>query len=688
MPNNIGAFGENFPYSNQHDMNMDWVIKIAKDFLDQYTSLQNVITQGLDELTNKANELETLLQAWYDEHSEDIADQLTDALNDLNNWYTEHQNYLNQTLAQNIQAFDEHAVQKAQDTIATIPDDYTALSNKVLNIQTVVSDMFIDMGTAQTLLNGVYNINTHAIENPLASTRHYDIDITDISVVYLTGYFYNANYPVWVILDASNTPIDHSTYNTPSTTESVLLPIPANGKRLIVNCSSSANNGLYVLPNIMQSIYNNVNPLVQHENTYFKTASHGEGVIDTGVWNVTTHEYVSPLASTRHIEVTVSENEMWYVAGYIYNASFPLWIVFDNQNNQIAQSMVSATGTSYEEIVIIPSNAVKLIVNCSTYAEVNYARKVNGFARNAIVNGWRDKTMVWLGTSIPAGRRYGLNNYDSYPMIVGSKLDCTVINESVGNSSVHCKLIQRIDPVYNPYGFVDDWLKCACCLTNTVQEMEWLCNNYNIRDENNNYVFQTNRPINLTNDDIAFYKSCSYEIKIQNHVNDVDIWVFDHGHNDNSYNDNIVNGQTKTDDEIEYLYGKNNLYTWQGACNFVFTYILNHNNKAKIIMIGEYDNRLRTVPPAQMKVAESWELPIYKQWEVIGWNTDHKITTTGYWDNETGYWIDSGGPEQEITVHDRFIRDHIHPSSDASGYATNHIAQLMAKWFINNAPIY
>ena len=29
MPNNIGAFGENFPYANQHDMNMDWIIKIA-----------------------------------------------------------------------------------------------------------------------------------------------------------------------------------------------------------------------------------------------------------------------------------------------------------------------------------------------------------------------------------------------------------------------------------------------------------------------------------------------------------------------------------------------------------------------------------------------------------------------------------------------------------------------------------
>ena len=50
----IGAFGENFPYSNFHDLNMDWIVKIAKDFLDQYTNIQNTINDGLEELDNKA----------------------------------------------------------------------------------------------------------------------------------------------------------------------------------------------------------------------------------------------------------------------------------------------------------------------------------------------------------------------------------------------------------------------------------------------------------------------------------------------------------------------------------------------------------------------------------------------------------------------------------------------------------
>ena len=134
-------------------------------------------------------------------------------------------------------------------------------------------------------------------------------------------------------------------------------------------------------------------------------------------------------------------------------------------------------------------------------------------------------------------------------------------------------------------------------------------------------------------------------------------------------------------------YGDKNLYTWQGACNFVFDYILNRDNKANIIMIGEYDNRLSTVAPHQITVSESWEIPLYKQWEVIGWNINHTITTTGYWDNTTGLWVESGGSQQTITIHDRFVRDHIHPHSDNSGYALDHIARLMAKWMKNNISI-
>lgn len=128
-----------------HNLNLDWIIKIAKDFLDQYThiqqliadgeeSLQNLTTEGLQQLQDKADNLEALLNEWYETHSSDIANQLADALRDLNAWYTLHENYLDQTLAENIALFNQRAEAKAAEVIETIPEDYTALTSKVNSI--------------------------------------------------------------------------------------------------------------------------------------------------------------------------------------------------------------------------------------------------------------------------------------------------------------------------------------------------------------------------------------------------------------------------------------------------------------------------------------------------------------------------------------------------------------------------
>ena len=149
---NTGAFGEGFPYTNFHNLNMDWIIKIAKDFLDQYTHIQDVISQGLTDLDDKttagltslqdkADTLEGLLQAWYNTHSQDIANQLANAILELN-----------QQLATNIASFNSSADAKALATIATIPDDYTTLFNRVVNNENSIVD---DVSAVASLLNKV-----------------------------------------------------------------------------------------------------------------------------------------------------------------------------------------------------------------------------------------------------------------------------------------------------------------------------------------------------------------------------------------------------------------------------------------------------------------------------------------------------------------------------------------------------
>lgn len=126
---NNGAFGENFPYSNFHDINMDWIIQIAKDFLDQYThiqeiisngeqSLQDLTTDGLEQLQEKADTLEELLQQWYNTHSEDIANQLSSALQEMQT-----------TLTQMINTINTRTDIKLSEALSHIPADYSDLVN-------------------------------------------------------------------------------------------------------------------------------------------------------------------------------------------------------------------------------------------------------------------------------------------------------------------------------------------------------------------------------------------------------------------------------------------------------------------------------------------------------------------------------------------------------------------------------
>ena len=141
---NNGAFGEGFPYSNFHELNMDWIVQIAKNFLDQYNTIQQIITDGetnlheitetgLDQLEEKTVALRGALQAWYDEHSEDIANQLTEALADLNSWYSMHQNFLNQYLTDSVEQFNTEAEQKMQSLLDSIPPEYDSYVNEIRN---------------------------------------------------------------------------------------------------------------------------------------------------------------------------------------------------------------------------------------------------------------------------------------------------------------------------------------------------------------------------------------------------------------------------------------------------------------------------------------------------------------------------------------------------------------------------
>ena len=53
---------------------------------------------------------------------------------------------------------------------------------------------------------------------------------------------------------------------------------------------------------------------------------------------------------------------------------------------------------------------------------------------------WKEKNIVWFGTSIPAGGPWGIDIINAYPKYVGDMLGANVWNEAVGSSQLQGKV--------------------------------------------------------------------------------------------------------------------------------------------------------------------------------------------------------------------------------------------------------
>lgn len=176
-------FGEQFPYSNFHDLNLDWIIKIAKDFLDQYTHIEEIIQEGEEGLQTKYEQLSALLDAWYETHSNDIANELAQALVDLQT-----------ALTSSISTFNTTAEAKAEQTLETIPDDYTELSNRVLQLRDNQS------------LNGKVRFRYNLLPTFSKSGTTITVNCPNDSVV-LSYISSDTSFRIWQYKNAYTTPI-------------------------------------------------------------------------------------------------------------------------------------------------------------------------------------------------------------------------------------------------------------------------------------------------------------------------------------------------------------------------------------------------------------------------------------------------------------------------------------------------
>ena len=61
-------FGENFPYSNFHDLNMDWIIKVVKDFLTEYRKKYEEVYEEIKLKMTSDEEIQEAIEDYIERH--------------------------------------------------------------------------------------------------------------------------------------------------------------------------------------------------------------------------------------------------------------------------------------------------------------------------------------------------------------------------------------------------------------------------------------------------------------------------------------------------------------------------------------------------------------------------------------------------------------------------------------------
>ena len=340
-----------------------------------------------------------------------------------------------------------------------------------------------------------------------------------------------------------------------------------------------------------------------------------------------------------------------------------------------------------DKIIEVPINAKYLITtiqNENSFEISKYVTVSEGLIniKNEILeirskmkaNYWNGKTICIFGTSVPRGD--GAKN--TYPYMLGEILNCTVINEAIGGSSVCCKK----KSFTNWHNMPNDFSTAYRCFSNTLEEQEWV-----ISQMAEGGLYEGNTM------DADYIRNLSYEKKLVPYLDGTypcpDLFILEFGPNDL---------RTTEDYDENAPYELTNYY---GAMNFIIKTIFEYQPKARVMIMGHYENQsqervilegeddygARTIgargiiPAKQQKVAEMWNIPIYKTWEYMGWS-QMKIKTKGKW--ASGYWQENYYDEAvEMTMLAYNLPDQSHPHSDKSGKANLKIAGSLAE-FINN----
>lgn len=336
-------------------------------------------------------------------------------------------------------------------------------------------------------------------------------------------------------------------------------------------------------------------------------------------------------------------------------------------------------------------------------------------------NYWIGKSIAWFGTSIPEGGVWV--GGPTYPNKVGRMLGVSSThNEAVGGS---CAANEVSGYTSFNYWYIRMGHSVA-------QNIDLFKDAYTV-DYANQTVSNGPRTMiadlhlssipNITTysqavDLLAAMVGCSYEIKLvyrylisdetesENYLNrifsgyldelnalknisqssdykeilyqyDIDLIVFDHGHNDGP---TPVENADFYDDNTNDI-DTTDMSTWLGAMNTYMRLIMFYKPKMRIIQISDYVYSNTVL--AQEQFARRWQIPYCEVWKSLPYLYQRfKVTVRGYWD-ASGIWHDKGFTWTEPTdMSDTNIANYTNLSANeyelasAGGYGTGTIGSL------------
>lgn len=307
--------------------------------------------------------------------------------------------------------------------------------------------------------------------------------------------------------------------------------------------------------------------------------------------------------------------------------------------------------------ITVPSGAVTMCItsysrNLQVIKSGSILSKIPGNSPaqdNSPLDYWKGKKIVWLGTSIPAG-----SGSNAYPYMLAQRLGANIVNRSVGSSPIRGGLDAFVT-TDDPYGWTGSlYTRVTRALSHSNAIKQEFIDNYDSKWKSR----VNGGPATLSDSDKAAILSNSYENRLAGNL-DADLFVIDHGINDYLWLEerggdlsSLLAPPVETRD----------INTFYGGMNVVIDYILSQNPRARILLIGFYENNLRKeIAEVQQRSAALWQYPLVRMWEKTGWSQQVLRGANGAGKTITEFWLP----------------DNLHPHKDSTGQANSLLASII-----------